>query len=187
VALRREHPSVTLTLCCDADKDFNTPDEGLRREYLAKARHTEGIIMRGRVPRSELLDTVLPSIDVYLLPTYVETFGMAIPEAMAFGKPIVATNHFAIPEMVEDGVSGLLIDNSMFNTEAMFRGYVVKSLPRAFREHVTTALFQHLKALVEVPGLAERIGRAALETARTKFSFSTRNAAMRAIYEQALA
>jgi glycosyltransferase involved in cell wall biosynthesis len=184
--LRRDHPDVTLTICCDPSHDFNTPDEDLRREYLSKIAKADGITVRGRVPRAELLQTVLPAMDVYLLPTYVETFGVSIIEAMAYGMPVVATNHFAIPEMLEHEVSGLLIDTSGFDTVRMFRGYVVRHIPPDFRQHVTDQLFGYLRALVETPGLGERLGSAALQTARTKFSFAARNRSMQRVYQEAL-
>ena len=39
-----------------------------------------------------------------------EVFGWVIAEAMAYGKPIVGTRVGGIPELIEDGVSGYLID-----------------------------------------------------------------------------
>jgi glycosyltransferase involved in cell wall biosynthesis len=47
--------------------------------------------------------------DVFVLPTIGETYGIVLGEAMASGLPVVATNVGAIPEIVEDGVSGLLV------------------------------------------------------------------------------
>jgi glycosyltransferase involved in cell wall biosynthesis len=38
-----------------------------------------------------------------------EAFGLVVAEAMAFGKPLVATRAGGIPEIVEDGVTGYLV------------------------------------------------------------------------------
>ena len=184
--VRRIHRSVTLTLCCDPEMDFKTPNTTLRTEYLSKINRTEGIVLRGWVPREEFIRTVLPRTDIYLLPTYYETFGMGILEAMAFGFPVIATNHFAIPEMLDDRTSGLLIDTNQFDTARLFRGYVVRDIPRDFREHVTTQLFALLCDLIGSPELRERLGRTALGRARTTFSFETRNEKMVAIYRDAV-
>jgi glycosyltransferase involved in cell wall biosynthesis/LmbE family N-acetylglucosaminyl deacetylase len=46
---------------------------------------------------------------VCVLPSYYETFGMAALEPMAFGLPVVAFKAGALPEVVGDGVSGLLV------------------------------------------------------------------------------
>src|SRR5205814_2215293 len=46
---------------------------------------------------------------VCVLPSYYETFGLAALEPKAFGLPVVALTAGALPEVVEDGVSGLLV------------------------------------------------------------------------------
>ncbi len=47
--------------------------------------------------------------DLFVFPTLGEGFGLVLLEAMAFKKPIVATRVMSIPEIVEDGKSGLLV------------------------------------------------------------------------------
>ncbi len=47
--------------------------------------------------------------DIFVLPAMGECYGHVICEAMASGLPVVATKVGAIPEIVEDGVSGLLV------------------------------------------------------------------------------
>jgi glycosyltransferase involved in cell wall biosynthesis len=183
--VQRSHPAARLVLCCDESLDFNTPNTALRSEYLSKIRENAGIQWLGRIRRDRLLSEVLPQTDIYLLPTYNETFGMAVLEAMAFGIPVIATNYFAIPEMLEDEVSGLLIDTSAWDCDQLFRGYVVDRIPPDFREHVTEQLVHRIERLVESVALRKAIGLAALEVARTKFSFETRNSRMLAIYREA--
>ncbi len=46
--------------------------------------------------------------DAFILPSFWEGYGMAIAEAMACGLPVISTTAGAIPDMVTDGVSGLL-------------------------------------------------------------------------------
>lgn len=48
--------------------------------------------------------------DLMLLPSITESFGMAALEAMACGVPVVATRTGGLPEVIEDGVSGMLFD-----------------------------------------------------------------------------
>ena len=47
--------------------------------------------------------------DLFVFPTLGEGFGLVLLEAMAFKKPIVATRVMSVPEIVEDGKSGLLV------------------------------------------------------------------------------
>jgi len=47
--------------------------------------------------------------DVFVLPSRMEAFGVAVLEALAAGVPVVATEVGGIPEIVRDGVDSLLI------------------------------------------------------------------------------
>jgi N-acetyl-alpha-D-glucosaminyl L-malate synthase BshA len=48
--------------------------------------------------------------DLMIIPSVTESFGMAALEAMACGVPVVATRTGGLPEVIEDGVSGMLFD-----------------------------------------------------------------------------
>lgn len=52
----------------------------------------------------------IASADYFILPSRSESYPLIIGEAMGVGKPIISTNVGGIPEMVEDGVDGLLIN-----------------------------------------------------------------------------
>ena len=54
------------------------------------------------------IPAVMSSFDVFALSSQYEGFGLVLLEAMAAGKPVVATQVSAILEVVEDGVNGLL-------------------------------------------------------------------------------
>ncbi len=183
--LSATHPDVTLRICSDERIDFNTGDTRLRAEYLGKIQSHRKITF-GRITRAEMIGSVLPETDIYLLPTYQEAFGFAILEAMAFGIPVIATNIMAIPELIEDGGSGFLIDTSGFNCTELFRGYVVNRIPDDFRTTVTDALYGYLVRLVESPALRRQMGTRGIALARSRFSFEERNRTMKRIYEDAL-
>ena len=55
-------------------------------------------------------ERLLKNAGVYILPSYYEGLPISILEAMSFGKPVIATRVGGIPEVVESGVNGVLID-----------------------------------------------------------------------------
>ncbi|OHB87093.1 MAG: hypothetical protein A3D13_05845 [Planctomycetes bacterium RIFCSPHIGHO2_02_FULL_40_12] len=53
--------------------------------------------------------TILSCINVFLLPSLNEGFGMALIEAMAARKPVIATNVGGVPEVIINGTTGILV------------------------------------------------------------------------------
>ena len=183
--VQKIYPGVRLKLCCDEIKDFVTPNSELRERYLSRVKKNSGIEL-GRVSREYMLNSVYPNVDIYVLPTYADAFGFAVLEAMSYGVPVIATNYFAIPEMVEDGESGLLIDTSKIDCVKMFPGCSVENIPVDFHEYMSGCVFDSIMRLVDSSVKMKKMGEAGLEIARSKFSFQVRNSKMREIYEQAL-
>jgi glycosyltransferase involved in cell wall biosynthesis len=52
----------------------------------------------------------LSQADLFLLPSQLESFGLAALEAMACEVPVIATNVGGVPEVVEHGVDGYLVE-----------------------------------------------------------------------------
>jgi glycosyltransferase involved in cell wall biosynthesis len=59
--------------------------------------------------RRDDVPAVTAALDCAVLPSYREAQGLTILEAMALSRPVVATNVGGIPEMIEDGVTGVLV------------------------------------------------------------------------------
>lgn len=55
------------------------------------------------------VENILPAADVFVLPSEYESFGLAVLEAMASGVVPVATKAGGLPEVVRDGVDGVLV------------------------------------------------------------------------------
>jgi len=84
--------------------------EGSRRDALeAQARElriAHRVVFTGR---RDDVPAVTAALDVAVLPSYREAQGLTVLEAMALSRPVVASNVGGIPEMIEDGVTGLLV------------------------------------------------------------------------------
>jgi glycosyltransferase involved in cell wall biosynthesis len=84
-------------------------EEGFRRR-LVNLSFELGIQESVRfLPFTENVPEFMAAIDVFVMPSYSETFGLVLIEAMAMGKPVIATGAGGVPEIVEDGRDGLLI------------------------------------------------------------------------------
>ncbi len=61
-------------------------------------------------PGDGRINGVLERSDVFVLPTEIDKVPYSVLEAMAVGLPVVSTRVGAIPEMVADGITGILVD-----------------------------------------------------------------------------
>lgn len=80
---------------------------GLFPQYLAQVRAS---------PEAEHVDWhdnapgLMRHLDVLVAPSYQEAFGTVLSEAMAVGTPVVATRVGGLAEVVDDGVTGRLVE-----------------------------------------------------------------------------
>jgi glycosyltransferase involved in cell wall biosynthesis len=130
--VKKKHPHV----------EFKVYGEGeLRGELLAKAEQL-GLdgksIFPGAFTSREDLYRIMSNTDIFLLSSILEGQPLVVVEAMAYGCPIVTTNVGGIPELIQDGVNGLLC------------------LPEN-----PECLAQKLDTLIEDPELRKKLGNAA--------------------------
>jgi len=102
-------PDTELVIAGGAAHDDAAADETDRLLALAdelgvrERVHMEGHVTRDRMP------ALLRSADVVLCPSRYEPFGIVALEAMACGRPVVATAVASLRDIVVDGVTGLLV------------------------------------------------------------------------------
>ena len=65
--------------------------------------------------------------DVFVLPTYNETFGLVNLEAMSHKKPVVSTNEGGIPDVIKDGENGLIAERKDSESLAQCIGRLLDS------------------------------------------------------------
>jgi hypothetical protein len=116
----------------------------------------------GHVPRNKLV-SFYQAADVFVLPSYGEGMPNALLEAMATGLVCVATPVGGIPEVLQDGVNGLLVP-------VKSPGAIVAALNRIFASGELSA----------------RLGAAAARTIQHRFTWSANAEAHRAIYQEVL-
>jgi glycosyltransferase involved in cell wall biosynthesis len=102
-SVRSEHPNAHLMLVGKVDEPYR-PEVQAAIESEGLAGHVTLTGLRHDVPR------LLDALDLSAMPSYMETFGVAAIEAMARRKAVVATRVGALPEVVRDGQTGILVD-----------------------------------------------------------------------------
>jgi len=103
-------------------------------------------------------DEILYSSDILVFPTLNDVWGLVILEAMQFGIPVIATREGAIPEIVDDGVTGFLVDKhspdqiaekiKIFLDDDVLRTKMGKSARKKYLEKYTIEVFE--KNLIDV-------------------------------------
>lgn len=100
-----EYPNAKLLLVGDVITKNVPLQQQVRKLGIENSVH-----FLGRVP-PERLYSLYHEADVYVQPSLYEPFGITILEAMSMGKPIVATRVGGIPELITNGVEGLLVES----------------------------------------------------------------------------
>ena len=103
-AVIKAFPQTTLTVIGDGPHKNDLID-------LTKTLHLEDSIQfKGWIDNKEL-GTYYGKASIVVTPSTVpEAFGLVILEAMSVGRPVIATNIGAIPEIIDDGVNGYLVE-----------------------------------------------------------------------------
>jgi len=100
---------------------------------VASLLHDERIQFRGVLSR-DLLDDLFSEVDIVVMPSRYESFGLVAIEAMAAGAPVVTLNAGGLAEVVADGVSGRVLPAD---------GYEVQSITDAVIAMVQNSTLRH--------------------------------------------
>jgi glycosyltransferase involved in cell wall biosynthesis len=116
---------------------------------MVPADNREQIVFPGFLERDQLVKEYQHAT-IYIAPTQYETFGYTVLEAMACGRPVISTQVGAIPELVDDGKTGLLVP---WNDPTELAEAIIK--------------------LLDDPASAARMGAAGREKASNDFALET--------------
>jgi glycosyltransferase involved in cell wall biosynthesis len=137
--LRGLHPDVHVLILGADEPEYRSVLEGVARDgEIGERVHFGGF--------SNDLRSFFHEIDIFVHPSYWEPFGLAIVEAMAMGKPVIACDAGGVPEIVTHGTDGWLVE------------------PRS-----TEAVAVAMSALLKDAGRRREMGVAARATVRARF------------------
>ena len=171
--LKKKHDAKLIVV---ADKQHWTPTEGV--EFVEPG------------PREMIYDIYKKS-DVFVMPSYHDSYGMVYIEAMNFGLPIVATKLFAIPEII--GNAGILIKPpvSYYDEHNQFAWNKWKTFMDFIKDttfpNAVDELHKAFKTVIEDSHLRNRLGtNARKRIVSGPVSIKSRNKKLKRIYEEAI-
>lgn len=110
------------------DVRFVVWGEGSERGALEGLIRERGLGDRFLLPgRTSSPEISLAACDVFVQPSREEAFGLAAAEAMSCGVPVIASAAGGLSELVEDGVSGLLVTPGDIGSLAANLGYLLRN------------------------------------------------------------
>jgi N-acetyl-alpha-D-glucosaminyl L-malate synthase BshA len=103
------------------------PERGAAEYLVRKKKLQRDVHFLGK---QDQVYRLLSDADLFLLPSQLESFGLAALEAMACEVPVIATNVGGIPEVIEHNVDGYLVEPQDVSSAAR---YAIELLARADR------------------------------------------------------
>jgi glycosyltransferase involved in cell wall biosynthesis len=146
------HLSVTLA--------GQGPLRGALEQQIGQLGLADCVAITGAMLHAQLLD-VVEAASLVVVPSRFEGFGLTALEAMALGRPVVATTAGGLPEVIEHGVSGWLVP-----------------------PQDPVALAQAIGRMMDDAGLRQRLGAAGRARAQERFSLPVLTAQLRETYRR---
>jgi L-malate glycosyltransferase len=103
------------------------PERGAAEYLVRKQKLVKDVMFLGK---QDQVYEKLSLADLFLMPSELESFGLAALEAMACEVPVIATNVGGVPEVVEHGVDGYLVEPEDVQSAAK---YAIEILSRSDR------------------------------------------------------
>jgi glycosyltransferase involved in cell wall biosynthesis len=138
-AVRAVHPEAVLAILGAGPLEADT------RRLVSDLRLDDAVLLPGRIETRDWLERA----DVFVHTSRWEGFGIVLLEAMIAGLPVVATRVSAVPEVVADGLTGVLVEPGD-----------------------VAGLSTALSHLLDDPDHARELGRAGRARARAEFSIA---------------
>jgi glycosyltransferase involved in cell wall biosynthesis len=112
--------------------------------------------------REKLLNEIYPKMDVMIFPSFYESLGMVLLEALSYGMGIITMNTYATPEIVQDGYNGRLLHHPILKPSILNGKEVVNCVDLRIQEFYNRylehnefyyGLFSEIKSSIEESSL----------------------------------
>lgn len=140
--LKSESPSLQLKIVGDG------PELSSLQQLIHTLQLGDSVHLTGALNQQQTLETYREA-DLFVLASFAEGLPVALMEAMSLEIPCIATNINAIPELIQQGINGLLVPSSDVDS-----------------------LAQSMKLLIETPSLRIKLGQAGRQTVIEKYNLA---------------
>lgn len=191
--IRSEFPNSELSLI--------TATESIWEHDKERIRSIPGVtLLEASFSEEELYKKFYDTHHVFLYPTYRDSFGLVLVEALCAGLPIIGTDQYATGEMIIDGYNGYLLKNHPlkdYNPKTFeIRGHL--SEPADFFEKlfalqqenslkdIEEFLYQSMKKLLSNPALIQKFSENSLRLYREKFDAKKISRRLESVFLEAI-
>lgn len=126
------------------------------------------ITLHRGLPHDKLLQ-LMRRAHVFVSTTFADPFNNTVLEAMGAQLPVISSRISSIPEIVDHGRNGYLLDVDGRDSDT-----------------IADEITSHLRTMMDDATLLQRLGDASLQVVRERFDLRVRNARLKEIYDKAL-
>jgi glycosyltransferase involved in cell wall biosynthesis len=149
------------------DIELSVAGDGEKRKFLSQLACECGLDSRMKFAgfiENNSVPGFLCQLDIFVMPSRMEAFGIAALEASAAGLPVVATRVGGVPEVVVDNTTGFLVE------------------PESVEQ-----LAEAIEKLIKSPVLREKMGRAGREFVKKNYDWNDNLIQMQSLYYSLMA
>jgi glycosyltransferase involved in cell wall biosynthesis len=149
------------------------------KEVYEKYKENKQLKFLGTQPQKELFKKIYPRADIFLYPSFTDTFGYVMLEAMSFGLPVVSIEGQSRREVITDNHTGKIV---YLNTE-----FSDLKLLRELNEKIVVELKKATDTLIKNKKIRGKMSKNCIaETSIGKFSIKERNKKIKKIVMEAI-
>lgn len=173
--IRKNHQNISLTIV--------TPLHMLLAEDRGHIGSIPSITLLDAAFSSEEMEDLYRTHDIFMFPTFRDTFGLVLIEAISFGMPVIATDQYAVTEMAISEYNAFIFPNhplldynpdtkemygKLYDAKTFYTTLFAAEKNGKMRD-IETFIFQSISQFLEHPELLEQYSKNSLELYNKKF------------------
>lgn len=173
--LRENSQNIELTIV--------TPVHTLKESHATYLQSISGLTLFDAKMDTEGMRRLYREHDIFCLPTYRDGFGLVLIEALSYGMPLIITDQYATPEMVQENENGFVYHgHPLMDYEAgtyrllgqyynpkKFYADLFKFQAEGKMKPIEDFLYASLKRFLDDPSLLEKFSKNSLSLYQEKF------------------